>query len=73
VHDAWPFILKRWLEEEKQGAQVDVEVVAYPGITLVDLEPGRGMVVEGMVSKFWQVRWSMGPHLLRTHSDWSLC
>jgi hypothetical protein len=52
--DAYPFALA----DELRAAEIDVgvEVVAYPGCTLVDRAPeveGGGL---GMISKFWSVR-----------------
>jgi hypothetical protein len=57
--DAYPFALA----DELRAADIDVgvEVVAYPGCTLVDRAPeveGGGL---GMISKFWSVRHDRWP------------
>jgi hypothetical protein len=50
VEDAYPFVLARRLE-----TAVDVEVVAFPGITMADYDHVNPHGAKGMIGRFWHV------------------
>jgi hypothetical protein len=54
VDDSYPFALSRELARREPSVRTDVEVVAHPWITLVDLVDTHKEV--GMATRFWDVR-----------------
>jgi hypothetical protein len=65
--DAYPFIVSRLLQKETPPLNVGVDMVAYPGVFLVDREI-EGQKTLGIASRFWNVR-ELRLSLLSSRSD----